>query len=64
MIGEEASKYRTMLELSQPTSEGIIKKWDDMELLLKYSLFEVCFFFNALLRNWDSSLRTPEKNTF
>lgn len=41
MIGNEASKYRSLLELSYPTSEGIVKNWEDMELLLKYSFGQV-----------------------
>ena len=30
MCGHEASKYRSLLELSHPTSEGIVKSWEDM----------------------------------
>jgi actin-related protein len=30
MVGDEAEKYRSLLELSYPTEEGIVKKWDDM----------------------------------
>ena len=41
MFGNEASKHRSLLELSHPTSEGIVKSWDDMELLLKYSFEQV-----------------------
>jgi actin-related protein len=41
MIGNEASKYRSLLELSHPTSEGIVKSWEDMELLLRYSFESV-----------------------
>ena len=41
MFGNEASKHRSLLELSHPTSEGIVKSWEDMELLLKYSFEQV-----------------------
>lgn len=41
MIGNDASKYRSLLELSYPTSEGIVKSWEDMELLMKYSFQQV-----------------------
>ncbi len=41
MIGNEASKYRSLLELSYPTSEGIVKSWEDMELLIRYSFEQV-----------------------
>jgi len=30
MIGKEALKYRSLLELSYPISEGIVKHWGDM----------------------------------
>lgn len=41
MVGNEASKYRSLLELSHPTSEGIVKNWDDMEILLRYSFEQI-----------------------
>lgn len=41
MIGNDASKYRSLLELSYPTSEGIVKSWEDMDLLMKYSFDQV-----------------------
>jgi actin-related protein 2 len=41
MIGNEASKYRSLLELSHPTDEGIVKNWEDMGLLMKYSFEQV-----------------------
>lgn len=37
MVGDEASKYRSLLQLSYPTEEGIVRNWEDMEILLKYS---------------------------
>ena len=30
MVGDEASKYRSLLELSYPTEEGKVKNWADM----------------------------------
>lgn len=41
MIGDEVSKYRSILELSHPTQEGIVKNWDDMTLLLDYTFKNV-----------------------
>lgn len=41
MIGDEVTKYRAILELSYPTTEGIVKNWDDMDLLLGYSFKSV-----------------------
>jgi actin-related protein 2 len=37
MVGDEASRYRSLLELSRPTEEGRVRNWDDMEILLRYS---------------------------
>jgi actin-related protein len=41
MIGDEAAPLRAMLELSHPTEEGIVRNWDDMQLLLEYSFAKV-----------------------
>lgn len=43
MIGDEVTKYRSILELSYPTEEGIVRNWDDMGLLLDYSFKSVSF---------------------
>ena len=37
MVGDEVTKHRSLLELSYPTEEGMVKNWDDMHLLLDYS---------------------------
>ena len=37
MVGDEVTKYRSLLELSYPTEEGMVKNWDDMHILLDYS---------------------------
>ena len=36
MIGDEAAPYRGLLELTHPLEEGVIKNWDDMELIWAY----------------------------
>lgn len=36
MIGDEASKARAMLQMSYPMDNGIIRNWDEMELLWEY----------------------------
>lgn len=41
MVGNEASKYRSLLELSYPTSQGKVKSWEDMEILMKYSFQQI-----------------------
>jgi len=40
MVGDEAEKYRAMLECSYPVSEGIVKNWEDMKHLYNYTFFE------------------------
>ena len=37
MIGDEASELRSMLELSYPMENGIVKNWDDMKYLYDYT---------------------------
>lgn len=55
MIGNDASKYRSLLELSYPTSEGIVKSWEDMDLLMKYSFQQVP---SALVRSASTTRGT------
>ncbi|KAM0747324.1 actin binding protein [Meredithblackwellia eburnea MCA 4105] len=40
MIGDEASEYRSYLQLTQPMEHGIVKNWDDMKLLWDYTFHE------------------------
>jgi len=40
MIGEEASKYRSVLDVKYPMEEGIVRDWNDMELLWDYTFHE------------------------
>ena len=37
MIGDEAARARQYLKCSYPISNGIVRNWDDMELLWQYS---------------------------
>lgn len=41
MIGDEAAPCRGLLELSHPLEEGIIKNWDDMELIWEYGFKKI-----------------------
>ena len=41
MIGDEAAKYRVMLELNHPCEEGIVKDWKDMALVWDYGFKKV-----------------------
>lgn len=41
MVGDEAAPYRSMLELSHPVYEGIVKNWDDMSLVWGYAFDKV-----------------------
>ncbi|KAL5603542.1 hypothetical protein FOVSG1_006292 [Fusarium oxysporum f. sp. vasinfectum] len=40
MCGDDAAAARTMLQISYPMENGIVKKWDDMEHLWDYTFFE------------------------
>ena len=40
MCGDEASQVRNSLECSYPVENGIVKDWDDMELLWNYTFYE------------------------
>ena len=37
MIGDEASKLRSMLEVTYPMENGIVRSWDDMLHLYDYT---------------------------
>ena len=37
MVGHEASAVRQMLDIKYPLSEGIVKNWEDMEVLWDYT---------------------------
>lgn len=40
MCGDEAAAARTLLQISYPMENGIVKKWDDMQHLWDYTFFE------------------------
>ncbi len=40
MVGEEAAKLRSVLELSHPLDNGIVKDWDMMIRLWEHGLYE------------------------
>ena len=40
IVGDEASKYRTLLQVTQPLEHGIIKNWEDMMELWNYTFFD------------------------
>ena len=37
MIGDEASQLRSMLEVNYPMENGIVKNWDDMQILYSHT---------------------------
>jgi len=37
MVGDEASELRSMLEVSYPMENGIVRNWDDMVSLYDYT---------------------------
>ena len=40
MCGDEAAAARSLLQISYPMENGIVKKWDDMQHLWDYTFFE------------------------
>jgi len=40
VVGDEAAKYRTMLQVNSPLEHGIIKNWEDMMELWNYTFFD------------------------
>lgn len=40
MCGDEAAAARTMLQISYPMENGIVKRWDDMQHLWDYTFYE------------------------
>ena len=40
MVGEEASKLRSMLEVNYPMDNGIVRNWEDMEHVWDYTFNE------------------------
>ena len=40
MIGDEASQLRSMLEVTYPMENGIVRNWDDMKHLYDYTFGE------------------------
>jgi len=40
MVGDEASKLRTMLQITYPLDNGIIRNWEDMEHVWNYTFSE------------------------
>lgn len=37
MLCDETTRFRSMLELAYPLSEGIVNNWDDMERVWDYA---------------------------
>lgn len=37
MVGDEASKLRSMLEVTYPMDNGIVRNWEDMNHLFDYT---------------------------
>lgn len=40
MVGEEASKLRSMLEVNYPMDNGIVRNWEDMTHVWDYTFNE------------------------
>jgi len=59
MIGEEASKCRSVLDVKYPMEEGIVRDWDDMQLLWDYTFHDK---LNIDTRNSRILLTEPPMN--
>ncbi len=40
MVGDEAAKLRSILQMSYPMENGVIKIWEDMKHLWDYTFYE------------------------
>ena len=40
MVGDEAARLRTMLDIKYPVDNGIVRNWEDMEHLYDYTFYE------------------------
>jgi actin-related protein 2 len=50
MVGDEAAPIRSMLEINHPVEEGIVKNWDDMELVWKRGLDLVLWNMRVMIK--------------
>jgi actin-related protein 2 len=41
MCGEDCAKFRSMLEISYPVDNGIVRNWEDMYHLWDHTFYEV-----------------------
>ncbi len=41
MVGDEASKLRSMLQITYPLDNGIVRNWEDAGYVWDYTFFEV-----------------------
>mmetsp|Transcript_2006 Transcript_2006/g.7253 ORF Transcript_2006/g.7253 Transcript_2006/m.7253 type:complete len:388 (-) Transcript_2006:235-1398(-) len=40
MVGDEAARLRSFLDIKYPLDNGVVRNWDDMEILYDYTFFE------------------------
>lgn len=40
LVGDEAAQLRTLLQMSYPMENGIVRNWEDMNHLWDYTFFE------------------------
>jgi actin-related protein 2 len=40
VVGDQAAKYRSLLQITHPLEHGIIKNWEDMMELWNYTFFD------------------------
>jgi actin-related protein 2 len=40
MVGDEAARLRSFLDIKYPLDNGVVRNWEDMEILYDYTFFE------------------------
>ena len=62
MIGDDASKLRSMLEVNYPMENGIVRNWDDMLLLYDYTFSPEKMDVEKCIRDTRILLTEPPMN--
>jgi actin-related protein 2 len=62
MVGDEASKYRSMLECSYPVEKGIVRNWEDMQHLWNYTFYDQLGLKQGDLKDRKILLTEPPSN--
>ena len=63
MVGDEASKLRSMLQITYPLDNGIVRNWEDAEHVWNYTFFGT-FRHQQLLQLFRYSSAANQSNSF